>query len=282
DHVVATEDLYGGTLRLFKDVLAPIGVETTLVPTAPRPAFEEAIKPSTRGLYVETPTNPLGKILDPEDAGGDPPPRGLSAVLDGASASPVLQPPLALGFDLVLHSATKYLNGHADVTAGLAAGSKALLAPIRERRIRTGAILDPLPAFLLNRGMKTIVLRVERQSENALALAQALGKHSAVERVHYPGLAGHAGHDAARRPIKGCGAMLAFDLKGGLEAARSFLAKLKLIPLATSLGSVETTADMPWLTSHRHVTPEKKRSLGIQDGTIRLSVGAESFEDLWA
>jgi cystathionine beta-lyase/cystathionine gamma-synthase len=128
--------------------------------------------------------------------------------------------------------------------------------------------------------MKTVVLRVERQSENALRLAQALEKHPAVDRVHYPGLPSHAGHDAARRQMKAFGAMLAFDLKGGLEAARIFLSKLKLIPLATSLGSVETTADMPWLTSHRHVTPEKKRSLGIQDGTIRLSVGTESFDDL--
>jgi methionine-gamma-lyase len=280
DHIVATEDLYGGTLRLFKDVLAPIGIETTLVATEPRPAFEAAIRPRTRWLYVETPTNPLVKIVDLEHVGGIARRLGVSAVVDGTFASPVLQHPLALGFDLVLHSATKYLNGHADVTAGFAAGSKAMLAPIRERRIRTGAILDPLPAFLLNRGMKTVVLRVERQSENALRLARALEKHPSVDRVHYPGLPGHAGHDAAGRQMKAFGAMLAFDLKGGLDAATAFLSKLKLIALATSLGSVETTADMPWLTSHRHVTPEKKRSLGIQDGTIRLSVGAESFDDL--
>ncbi|HKF42955.1 MAG TPA: aminotransferase class I/II-fold pyridoxal phosphate-dependent enzyme [Thermoanaerobaculia bacterium] len=281
DHVVATEDLYGGTIRLFKDVLEPIGVTTTLVPTAPRPAMEEAIRRETRWLYVETPTNPLVKIVDLEFVAALAKTRGLSAVVDGTFASPVLQSPLALGFDLVLHSATKYLNGHADVTAGFAAGSKAMLAPIRERRIRTGAILDPLPAFLLNRGMKTLALRVERQSENAMRLAKALQKHPAIERVHYPGLPEHAGHDAARRQMKAFGAMLAFDVKGGLEAARTFLGRLRVIALATSLGSVETTADMPWLTSHRHVVPEKKRALGIQDGTIRLSVGAESFDDLW-
>jgi len=281
DHVVATEDLYGGTIRLFKDVLEPIGVTTTLVPTAPRPAMEEAIRRETRWLYVETPTNPLVKIVDLEFVAALAKTRGLSAVVDGTFASPVLQSPLALGFDLVLHSATKYLNGHADVTAGFAAGSKAMLAPIRERRIRTGAILDPLPAFLLNRGMKTLALRVERQSENAMRLAKALQKHPAIERVHYPGLPEHAGHDAARRQMKAFGAMLAFDVKGGLEAARTFLGRLRVIALATSLGSVETTADMPWLTSHRHVVSEKKRALGIQDGTIRLSVGAESFDDLW-
>ena len=280
DHIVATEDLYGGTIRLFKDVLEPIGVTATLVPTAPRPAMEEAIRKETRWLYVETPTNPLVKIVDLEFVGALARGRGLSAVVDGTFASPILQSPLALGFDLVLHSATKYLNGHADVTAGFAAGSKAMLAPIRERRIRTGAILDPLPAFLLNRGMKTLALRVERQSQNAMRLAQSLEKHRAIERVHYPGLPGHAGHDAASRQMKAFGAMLAFDVEGGLDAAKTFLGRLRMIPLATSLGSVETTADMPWLTSHRHVAPEKKRSLGIQDGTIRLSVGAESFEDL--
>jgi cystathionine beta-lyase/cystathionine gamma-synthase len=220
------------------------------------------------------------KIVDLEFVGELARRRGLSAVIDGTFASPVLQKPLALGFDLVLHSATKYLNGHADLMAGFAAGSKAMLGPIRERRLRTGPILDPLAAFLLNRGMKTVVLRVQRQSENALALAETLRANPAVERVHYPGLPGHPGHEAAGRQMRAFGAMLAFDLKGGVEAARRFLSRLELIPLATSLGSVETTADLPWLTSHRYVAPEKKRALGIQDGTIRLSVGAEAFQDL--
>jgi cystathionine beta-lyase/cystathionine gamma-synthase len=280
DHVVATEDLYGGALRLFRDVLEPMGVTTTLVPTAPRPKLEEAIRPETRWLYVESPTNPLVKIVDLAFVSDLARRRGLTAVIDGTFASPVLQSPIALGFPLVLHSATKYLNGHADVTAGFAAGSRELLGPIRERRVRTGAILDPLAAFLLTRGMKTVTLRVERQSENALRLAEALQAHPAVERVHYPGLPSHAGHEAARRQMKAFGAMLAFDVTGGLEGAKTFLKRLELIPLATSLGSVETTADTPWLTSHRHVAPEKKRALGIQEGTIRLSVGAEAFEDL--
>jgi cystathionine beta-lyase/cystathionine gamma-synthase len=281
DHVVATEDLYGGTLRLFQDVFEPMGVETTLVPTEPRPALEAAIQPKTKWLYVESPTNPLVKIVDLAFVADLARRRGLTAVIDGTFASPVLQRPLDLGFDLVLHSGTKYLNGHADVTAGFAAGSAKMLAPIRARRIRMGAILDPLPAFLLNRGMKTVVLRVERQSENARRLSRALLAHPSVERVHYPGLPSHPGHEAAKRQMKAFGAMLAFDVRGGLDGARAFLSRLQLIALATSLGSVETTADMPWLTSHRHVAPEKKRSLGIQDGTIRLSVGAEAFEDLW-
>jgi len=280
DHIVATEDLYGGTPRLFRDVLEPIGVTATLVKTEPEPALEQAIREETRWLYIESPTNPLVKIVDLAFVADLAKRRDLMAVIDGTFASPILQRPLALGFDLVLHSATKYLNGHADVTAGFAAGSAEKLEPIRARRVRTGPILDPFAAFLVNRGMKTLALRIERQSQNALALSQALAEHPAVERVHYPGLPSHAGHEAARRQMKAFGAMLAFDLKGGLEAARTFLARLKLIALATSLGSVETTADLPWLTSHRHVAPEKKRALGIQDGTIRLSVGAEAFEDL--
>jgi cystathionine beta-lyase/cystathionine gamma-synthase len=280
DHVVATEDLYGGTLRLFKEVLEPIGVTATLVATEPRPKLEEAIRKETRWLYVETPTNPLVKIVDLAFVADVARRHGLRAVIDGTFASPILQRPLELGFHLVLHSATKYLNGHADVTAGFAAGSREIIEPIRARRTRTGPILDPIAAFLLNRGMKTVALRVRAQSDNALRLAEALQSHPGVERVHYPGLSSHAGHETARRQMKAFGAMLAFDLKGGIENARRFLSRLELVALATSLGSVETTADMPWLTSHRHVPPEKKRALGIQEGTIRLSVGAEAFEDL--
>jgi cystathionine beta-lyase/cystathionine gamma-synthase len=282
DHVVATEDLYGGALRLFRDVLEPIGVTVTLVSTEPRPRLEEAIRRETRWLYVESPTNPLVKIVDLEFVAEIARRRSVAAVIDGTFASPILQRPLELGFDLVLHSATKYLNGHADVTAGFVAGSRALLEPIRSRRVRTGAILDPHAAFLLTRGMKTVGLRVRAQSENALLLAAFLSKSPAVERVHYPGLPSHPGHDAARRQMSAFGAMLAFDVRGGLPKAQEFLSRMELITLATSLGSVETTADLPWLTSHRAVAPEKKRELGIQEGTIRLSVGIEDIEDLKA
>ena len=280
DHVVATEDLYGGATRLFRDVLEPMGVAVTVVKTEPRPRIEEALRKETRWIYVESPTNPLVKIVDLEFVAGIARRHGLAAVIDGTFASPVLQQPIALGFDLVLHSATKYLNGHADVTAGFAAGTRTMVGPIRERRTRLGAILDPHAAFLLTRGMKTVGLRVRAQSENALRLARVLSKSAAVERVHYPGLPTHAGHEAAARQMSAFGAMLAFDVRGGLPAAQSFLSRLEMVTLATSLGSVETTADFPWLTSHRAVAPEKKRELGIQEGTIRLSVGIEDGGDL--
>lgn len=280
DHVVATEDLYGGAIRLFREVLEPIGVSFTLVKTEPRPKVEEAIRENTRWIYVESPTNPLVKIVDLEFVAEIARRRHLSAVIDGTFASPILQRPIEIGFDLVLHSATKYLNGHADVTAGFAAGSRKMLEPIRSRRTRLGAILDPHAAFLLGRGMKTVGLRVRAQSENALLLAGFLSKSAAVERVHYPGLPSHEGHEAARRQMAAFGAMLAFDVRGGLPAAQAFLSRLRLVTLATSLGSVETTADLPWLTSHRAVAPEKKRELGIDEGTIRLSVGIEDIDDL--
>ncbi|MCA1580286.1 MAG: aminotransferase class I/II-fold pyridoxal phosphate-dependent enzyme [Acidobacteria bacterium] len=280
DHVVATEDLYGGAIRFFREVLEPIGVSFTLVKTESRPRVEEAIRDNTRWIYVESPTNPLVKIVDLEFVGEIARRRHLAAVIDGTFASPILQRPIELGFDLVLHSATKYLNGHADVTAGFAAGSRAMLEPIRSRRTRIGAILDPHAAFLLTRGMKTVGLRVRAQSENALLLAGFLSKSAAVEHVHYPGLPSHEGHEAARRQMAAFGAMLAFDVRGGLPAAQAFLSRLKLVTLATSLGSVETTADLPWLTSHRAVAPEKKRELGIEEGTIRLSVGIEDIDDL--
>ncbi|MDQ2870807.1 MAG: aminotransferase class I/II-fold pyridoxal phosphate-dependent enzyme [Acidobacteriota bacterium] len=280
DHVIATEDLYGGAIRLFREVLEPIGVSFTLVKTEPRPKVEEAIRENTRWIYVESPTNPLVKIVDLEFVGEIARRRHLTAVIDGTFASPILQRPIELGFDLVLHSATKYLNGHADVTAGFAAGSRKMLEPIRSRRTRIGAILDPHAAFLLARGMKTVGLRVRAQSENALLLAGFLSKSASVERVHYPGLPSHEGHEAARRQMAAFGAMLAFDVRGGLPAAQAFLSRLRLVTLATSLGSVETTADLPWLTSHRAVAPEKKRELGIEEGTIRLSVGIEDIDDL--
>lgn len=280
DHIVATEDLYGGTVKFFHDILEDLGVAFTFVRTEPRPRVEDAIRPETRWVYVESPTNPLVKIVDLAWVGEIAKRRGITAVIDGTFASPALQRPLDLGFGLVIHSATKYLNGHADVTAGFTAGSRALLAPIRARRTRTGGVLDPHAAFLLTRGMKTLGLRVRAQSANAFALARFLSGSPAVERVHYPGLDSHAGHEAAAGQMSAFGAMLAFDVRGGLSAAQKFLSRIELITLATSLGSVETTADMPWLTSHRAFAPEKKRELGIQEGTIRLSVGIEDVGDL--
>jgi cystathionine beta-lyase/cystathionine gamma-synthase len=285
DHVVATEDLYGGTLALFRDVLPAAGIAVSLVPTAPEPDFASAIRPETRLLFVETPTNPLVKIVDLAFVARTARERGLRSAVDATFGTPVLQRPAAEGFDLVLHSATKYLNGHADVTAGFACASAELSARLRTARKMSGTVLDPHAAWLLNRGMKTVALRVRAQSANAMAIARHLAAHPAVERVHYPGLSGHPGHATALRQMKGAfGAMLAFDVRGGAGAARRTVDSLRLVRLATSLGSVETTADLPAITSHSRamIDPERREALGIRESTIRLSVGAEDAADLIA
>lgn len=285
DHVVATEDLYGGTLALFRDVLQPAGIGVTFVKTAAEPDFAPAIRPETRLLYVETPTNPLVKVVDLGAVGRFARERGLLCAVDSTFGSPVLQQPAASGFDLVLHSATKYLNGHADVTAGFACASAALGARLRTARKMAGAILDPHAAWLLTRGMKTVALRVRAQSANAMTIARRLAANPAVERVHYPGLPDHPGHEVARRQMSGgFGAMLAFDVRGGGAAARRTVEAMRLVRLATSLGSVETTADLPAITSHAPsmIDPARREALGIRESTIRLSVGAEDAVDVAA
>ena len=284
DHVIATEDLYGGTLVLFRDVLPAAGIEVTLVPTA-EPDFEGARRPSTRLVYVETPTNPLVKIVDLAATAGWAKKHGILCAIDSTFGTPVLQRPAASGFDLVLHSATKYLNGHADVTAGFACASAELGAKIRTARKISGTILDPHAAWLLARGMKTVGLRVRAQSESALRLARFLSEHPSIERVHYPGLPGHPGHETAARQMSGgFGGMLAFDVAGGKAAARAFVEGLELVRLATSLGSVETTADLPAITSHSPamIDPARRERLGIRESTVRLSVGCEDADDLIA
>ncbi|HWC66161.1 MAG TPA: PLP-dependent transferase, partial [Thermoanaerobaculia bacterium] len=210
---------------------------------------------------------------------------GFLCAVDSTFGSPVLQQPAASGFDLVLHSATKYLNGHADVTAGFACASAALGARLRTARKMAGAILDPHAAWLLTRGMKTVALRVRAQSANAMAIARRLAANPAVERVHYPGLPDHPGHEVARRQMSGgFGAMLAFDVRGGGAAARRTVEAMRLVRLATSLGSVETTADLPAITSHAPsmIDPARREALGIRESTIRLSVGAEDAVDVAA
>ncbi len=285
DHIVATADLYGGTLALFRDVFPAAGIAVSFVPTAAEPDFAAALRPETRLLYVETPTNPLVKVVDLAFVARTARERGLLCAVDSTFGSPVLQRPAAAGFDLVLHSATKYLNGHADVTAGFACASAAVAARLRTARKMSGTVLDPHAAWLLTRGMKTVALRVRAQSENAMTIARRLASHPAVARVHYPGLPGHPGHETARRQMDGAfGAMLAFDVEGGAAAARRTVEALRLIRLATSLGSVETTADLPAITSHSRamLDPERREALGIRESTVRLSVGAEDAGDLLA
>jgi cystathionine gamma-lyase len=242
--------------------------------------IERLVNPRTKVLYIETPTNPTLRMVDLQKAIAFAKEWDLTSLIDNTFASPVLQKPLALGFDLVLHSATKYLAGHSDVIAGVAAGSDSLVEKIRQMIIYLGGSMDPEAAFLLIRGMKTLELRVRRQCQTALTIARYLEKHSKVSRVHYPGLPSHPDHALAKRQMKGFGGMMAFDLKGGLKAARRFCDRTRMFLLAASLGGVESLVVLPMYSSHYRMSVAELRAAGVEPGTVRASIGLEDPADL--
>ncbi len=280
DEIVSTLDLYGGTLKLFEEVLPRLGIRTRLVPFRDLGKVERYFSKRTRMLWLETPTNPALRCVDiPSMAEIARRHRVLLAV-DNTMATPILQKPLALGADLVVHSATKYLGGHSDVTAGAIAGSAKLIGEARKLMLQSGASLDPGAAYLLLRGLKTLSLRVERACRNASLVAEALGQHPKVVRVMYPGLAEHEGHDVAERQMADFGMMVAFDIRGGGKAAERFIDALRLWYLAPSFGGVESTVSYPVLTSHVNMKTARLRQLGVSPAMVRLSVGIEEAEDL--
>jgi len=280
--VVSVKDTYGGTSVLLTDHLRRIGIDVELIDTNNTQAIEAAIERGCDLLYLETPTNPTLKILDLPRliaAGHD---NGAITVVDNTFATPVNQQPLSYGSDLVVHSATKYLGGHADALGGAVVGRADLVSKIYQYREINGAALHPMAAYLLLRGMKTLHLRVERQARNAMAVAQYLSNHSKVTSVNYPGLSSHPQHDVAARQMRGFGGMLSFALDGELEAVRRFLPRLQLAHRAANLGSVETTVGPPATTSHVECSEEQRAALGIPEGLIRYSAGIEATEDLLA
>jgi methionine-gamma-lyase len=279
DEVIATRALYGGTYRLMRDVFPRMGIVVRHVDTD-LAGIERLVNPRTRVLYIETPTNPTLRLVDLNKAIAFAKEWDLISLIDNTFASPMLQKPLALGFDLVLHSATKYLAGHSDVIAGAAAGRHSLIEKIRDMIIYLGGSMDPEAAFLLIRGMKTLELRVRRQCETALAIARFLEKHPRVARVHYPGLASHPDHLLARRQMKGYGAMMAFDLKGGLAAARRFCDRTRVFLLAVSLGGAESLVVLPMYSSHYRMSVGELQAAGVEPGTVRVSIGLEDPADL--
>jgi methionine-gamma-lyase len=279
DEVIATKQLYGGTYRLMRDVLPGLGIRVHHV-EADLGGVAALANSRTRVLYVESPTNPTLSLVDLSKAVALARKLNLVSVADNTFASPVLQRPLELGFDLVVHSATKYLAGHSDVIAGAVVGSRRLIRGVREMIISLGGSMDPGAAFLLTRGMKTLEVRMLRQCENAMRVARFLSTHPRVERVHYPGLASHPEHRLARKQMTGFGAMLAFDVKGGLAAARRFCDRVKLFILAVSLGGVESLVILPIYTSHDGMSAEELTAAGVNPGTVRMSVGLEDPEDL--
>jgi len=283
DRVVSVKDTYGGTSVMFTEFLPKQGVVSSLCDTTDHEAIEKEIAKGCKVLYLETPTNPTIKIVDIARLAKAGREAGAVVVVDNTFATPINQNPLELGADLVLHSATKFLGGHADVLGGVVCGKKELVKKVYHYREINGASLSPMSAYLLLRGMKTLSLRIGRQNENALSIARFLEAHPGIDRVFYPGLESHAGHEIAARQMKGFGGMMSFTLKGnGFETVRRFLPKLHLAHKAANLGAVETIAGVPATTSHVECTAEERKALGIPESLVRYSVGIEDAKDLIA
>jgi cystathionine beta-lyase/cystathionine gamma-synthase len=283
DQIISMLDVYGGTIKLFDSVLAPLGIETVWVPFGELDNIERYFSTDSKLLFLESPTNPTLRCADIAKLSRAAKKRGITVLVDNTFATPILQRPLELGADIVMHSATKYLGGHSDLTAGALVASEAALAErMREVSVVTGGVLDPAASYLLLRGLKTLQIRVERACRNAALIAKALARNPKVARVMYPGLPQHQGHRLARKQMSDFGMMLSIDVKGGGRAAERFIDRLKLWYLATSLGGVESTVSYPVLASHLNCTPAQLKLLEISAATVRLSIGIEDPQDLIA
>lgn len=278
--VVSVKDTYGGTSKVFTDFLPPLGIDVELCDTTDVEATEAAIDVGCDLLYLETPTNPTLKVLDLERLITKGHESGAIVVVDNTFATPINQNPIDLGADLVVHSATKFLGGHADALGGVVAGRKDLVDTVYGYREINGATLHPMAAYLLLRGMKTLKLRVDRQGESAMAIATHLESHPKVESVNYPGLESHPQHEIASRQMRAFGGMLSFSLGPDISTVRAFLPHLKLAHRAANLGSVETIVGPPATTSHVEVPAHERAKLGIPEGLIRYSTGIEDVDDL--
>ena len=281
-HVIAMDDLYGGTYRLFERVRRrSAGLDFSFIDLNDAAALKAALKPDTRMIWAETPTNPMLKLVDLARVGSFARKHGLILVVDNTFCSPMLQQPLAFGAHLVLHSATKYLNGHSDMVGGVVvAGTTELADRMGFLQNSVGAVAGPFDAFLALRGLKTLHLRMRAHCENAMELARWLETHPAVERVIYPGLKSYPQHNLARRQMAGYGGIISIEIRGGLKKARKMLERCQLFALAESLGGVESLIEHPAIMTHASVPAANRRRLGISDGLIRLSVGVEDLEDL--
>lgn len=282
DRVVSVKDSYGGTNKLFTEFLPQFGIEVQLCDTSDFEQIEAEVARGCKLLYLETPTNPTVKIMDIARLAAGARGVGALTAVDNTFATPINQNPLLLGADLVLHSATKFLGGHADALGGAACGSKELVGKLYHFREINGATLAPMDAYSLLRGMKTLALRVERQNQSAATIARWLQAHPAVERVNYPGLETHPHHLVAQRQMRGYGGVLSFAVRGGLDAIRKFLPRLRYAHRAANLGCVETVVGPPLVTSHVECTQEERAAAGIPEGLVRYSTGIEDVGDLIA
>jgi cystathionine gamma-synthase len=279
DHIVAQRDLYGGVTKFFSEWLPKLGIETTLVDTTEYEQHARAIRPSTKLLYLESPTNPALHIVDMKKMAVLGKQHGLISMIDSTFGTPINQHPTEYGIDLVMHSGTKYLSGHADLTCGVISGRRDLIEQVGETRKTLGNCMDPHAAWLLIRGLKTLAVRVARQNENALRVAEFLEQHAKVRRVHYPFLKSHPQYAIAREQMSGGSGMVTFEVDGTGDDARRVSEAMRVFTLATSLGGVESLVSIPVLTSHAMISAEQRASMGVTEQMVRLSVGIESVED---
>jgi cystathionine beta-lyase/cystathionine gamma-synthase len=281
DHIVATDAIYGGTRALLEKELPRLGITSTFVDMF-QPGWTDGFRPNTKLVIGESPSNPLLRVLDLGMLAEAAHARGAVVIVDSTFASPVNSRPLEHGVDLVMHSGTKYLGGHSDVTAGIIAGSRERVKAVRDRAKIWGPALDPHAVWLLERGMKTLAVRMERHNANGMAVARWAETHPGIAQVHYPGLSSHRDHETARRVLDGFGGMIGLEIAGGGPAGTVFVQALKLAKLAPSLGGVETLVSEPRYTSHAGMTPERREANGIRDGFIRVSLGIEDADDIIA
>ena len=284
DHVIAMDDLYGGTYRLFENVRKrSAGLDFTFCDLSDVKALEASLKPNTKMIWIETPTNPLLKIADLKAIASFAKHNNLIAVCDNTFCSPFVQNPLEFGFDIVVHSATKYLNGHSDLIGGVVVCSDdktELAEQLLYLQNAVGSIMNPFDSFLLLRSLKTLPVRMERHCSNAIQIANFLESHNSIQRVIYPGLESHPQHEIAKEQMNGFGGMISVEIKGGLEGAKKFLERTEIFSLAESLGGVESLIEHPAIMTHASIPPEVREEIGISDGLVRLSVGIEALEDL--
>jgi cystathionine beta-lyase/cystathionine gamma-synthase len=281
DHILCGDDVYGGTFRIFDKVLKQFGLEATFLDMSDPKKVKAAMRPNTRLVWLETPSNPMLKIFDIAAIADVAKANGAELCVDNTFATPMLQQPLSLGASVVVHSTTKYLNGHSDVVGGAAVtNDPAIAEKLAFLQKSVGGVPSPFDCYLVLRGLKTLGVRMQRHVQSARAIADVLAKHKQVERVFYPGLASHKGHDIAEKQMKAPGGMISFELAGGLPAATAFLRALRIFVCAESLGGVESLAEHPAIMTHASVPAEARRALGIGDGLLRLSVGLEDQSDL--
>ena len=278
--IVATRELYGGTFEFFNDVLAKLNVEVVFVHCGDTGTILNEIEKGVDVLYLETPTNPLLRIIDVKPLAAAAHKQGAVVMLDSTFASPINQRPLDLGVDVVVHSATKYIGGHHDITAGFLCCNQPHFDNLWTHRKILGGVMDPLTAFLAARGLKTLELRIRRQNKSAMQIAAFLEKQAGIKTVYYPGLSSHPDHEIARRQLRGFGGMLSFEIDGDFDQTKDFMDRLQVIKLATSLGGVTSLANQPITNTHAALSPENRAKAGISESLVRLSVGIEPVERL--